>query len=320
MTHSFTMSADAAAYLEALRGALADLPADERDGLLVDVEASLIESGDDEPVATRLGPPARFAAELRSAAGLRGPEPLATPPAASEPAAVAALLAWVRRLAADRRLGALRGTLAELAPIWWLARAYAAAGALALLSVFGAAWSARHPVVPRLGSSAVGVVVLAGVVGLSIALGLRTRRNRPRTGAARAGLALLNAALLAAAVAVVVHVARPEPVRAIGSAITSPSLPGLTNFEVPVQNIYAYSRTGRLLHDVLLYDEFGRPLDIRPHVTDPFRRVLVSASGVHLFNSYPIRYFDPSTGRVAHPDAGPTVHVPRVATPALPGS
>ena len=60
---------DGAAYLDALRRELADLPVEERDELLAEVESSLLAAaaeGDEQPSA-RLGPPARFAAELRAA-------------------------------------------------------------------------------------------------------------------------------------------------------------------------------------------------------------------------------------------------------------
>jgi uncharacterized membrane protein len=69
---------DVAAHLAALERELGDLAADERDDLLEEVEASLLEIEED-PIA-RLGPPARFAAELRASAGLPpAPEPPAPP-------------------------------------------------------------------------------------------------------------------------------------------------------------------------------------------------------------------------------------------------
>ena len=39
--------------------------------------------------------------------------------------------------------------------------------------------------------------------------------------------------------------------------------------------------------------------------------------GQPIYNSFPIRYFEPGTRTVAHPDASPPVHVPRIATPNL---
>jgi hypothetical protein len=65
---SATLSSAAAAYLTERERELADIPHEERAGLLEEVEASLLEAGE-EPVAS-LGTPARFAAELRTSAGL----------------------------------------------------------------------------------------------------------------------------------------------------------------------------------------------------------------------------------------------------------
>ena len=74
---------------------------------------------------------------------------------------------------------------------------------------------------------------------------------------------------------------------------------------LPVRNIYPYDAHGRLLHDVRLYDQNGRPLDIGRGATDPNRRPVFNRNGARLFNAFPVRYFDPGTNRVAHPDAVP---------------
>jgi hypothetical protein len=93
---------------------------------------------------------------------------------------------------------------------------------------------------------------------------------------------------------------------------------GLVRDGLPVDNIYPYSRDGRLLHDVLLYDGAGRALDIAgDSVANPDRRIVVTVGNKPLFNVFPIRYFEPGTRRVAHPNAAPPVSVPRVLTPGL---
>ena len=92
----------------------------------------------------------------------------------------------------------------------------------------------------------------------------------------------------------------------------------LTLDGVSVTNIYPFSRHGRLLHDVLLYTGSGAPLDVPGAAIDPQRRVLRTTSGKQVLNAYPIRYFDPGTGQVAHPGAAPKVQIPRIATPPLP--
>ena len=72
MTTAAHVPSDVETYLARVRAALADVPADERDDLLAEVEASLHETASESggSVAAQLGPPEDFAAELRSAAGL----------------------------------------------------------------------------------------------------------------------------------------------------------------------------------------------------------------------------------------------------------
>jgi hypothetical protein len=74
-----------------------------------------------------------------------------------------------------------------------------------------------------------------------------------------------------------------------------------------VRNIYPYSLDGKLLHDVLLYDGAGAPIEIGAQFKDPNRRVLTTSSGASIFSSFPIRYYEPGTTLVAHPNASPTL-------------
>ncbi|HJV29442.1 MAG TPA: hypothetical protein VJ645_02905 [Gaiellaceae bacterium] len=74
-------TADIAAYLAAVRSSLSDLPEAERDDLVAEVEASLVESaGEGGSISARLGPPEEFAARRRDereqAALQRLPDPL----------------------------------------------------------------------------------------------------------------------------------------------------------------------------------------------------------------------------------------------------
>jgi hypothetical protein len=129
---------------------------------------------------------------------------------------------------------------------------------------------------------------------------------------------LVNVALLAAAVPVLVHLQhRRLPVQVATFTYYVPSH-GLTLNGAPVNNIYPFSRNGRLLHDVLLYTGWGASLDAPGAAIDPQRRVLRTTSGKQVLNAYPIRYFDPGTGEVAHPGAAPKLRIPRIATPPLP--
>jgi hypothetical protein len=286
-------------YLAAVRAALDDLPATERDDLLAEVEPSLLDAASETggSVSARLGPAEDFAAELRSAAGLQvlprrpGPEPR--------------LLVTARRLARDPRVR----ELGRLAPIWWVVRAYLLVAAIALAA--GASWSLRYVFVPHLSTAWLGLIVIAAAVALSIWIGLRTPRATPL-------VVLGNVVLLGLAIPVLSHFRhRQLPVQVVTLPIYQPSQ-GLTLNGVPVTNIYPFNRQGRLLHDVLLYDGTGAPLDAPGAAIDPQRRVLRTKSGKQIFNAYPIRYFDPGTGQVAHPGAAPQVHIPQIATPPLP--
>jgi hypothetical protein len=53
---------------------------------------------------------------------------------------------------------------------------------------------------------------------------------------------------------------------------------------------------------------------------DPDRRLLLTSENQAIFNSFPIRYYEPGTRRVARPNGGPVVLVPQLVTPALPAS
>jgi hypothetical protein len=305
-----------AAYLASLRAELDDLPHEEREDLLAEVEASLIDAAEEgeRPIAARLGPPEAFAAELRASAGLHPQPQRAEPPAPS-------LLALARGLAS--RLAAHRGTvlarrrISELAAIWWLARAYVAVAALTLL--VGGEWSAAHPAIPHLSGPAPAALVLLAAAIASVWLGLRARRGEPGV---RLAAIVLNVVLALAALPVLAHAldatpygdfSQPVPPSAVAASVPG----GLIVNGKPVRNIYAYSRDGRMLHDVLLYDEAGQPLEIGRGELDPQRRAVIDVRGQPLFNVYPIRYFDPGTGQVANPSAGPRIRAPAIRTPPL---
>lgn len=309
-------------YVAAVRQALADLPSAERDDLLAEVEASLLETTEEGagPIRTRLGPPEQFAAELRAAAGLHEP----APPALHESGLGRHVRAVGDRVLAHPAVIALRPLGQELAPIWWVLRAYLAVGAIAWAN--DSAWSSRLPIVPRLnvwglsgGSGEAGVLAIGIAVVVSVWLGHRSRRNGspfPRLAA------VANIALLAAAIPVVAQVTNTSGydslvVRAYAPAPQPPS--GLLYEGVKVDNIYPYSRDGRLLHDVLLYDGAGRTIEIPTNRgLDPNRRVVVTNGNRPLFNAFPIRYYEPGTRRVARPNAAPYVELPLVLTPRLP--
>jgi hypothetical protein len=300
-------------YLDALRAELADLAPEERDDLLSEVVPSLLDAAADgeEPLAARLGPPVHFAADLRTSAGL--------PPAAPAPPARRTWRDLVGHLTADRALAVLR----ELAPVWWVARAFIAVHVLAIVIDMGAedaAQISRYPEVPRLGSAEFGLIVLALALAASIAAGIAARRRPERRRRTRIAA---NVVLAVLALPVAAELAAAADVRAapeiIGEsqAVTPPG-PELTYDGVQVENVYAYDRNGRLLRDVRLYDSAGTPLTVGGEAPDPDRRPVRDATGAQLFNAFPIRYFEPGTERVANPNAGAPVSPAKITTPALP--
>jgi hypothetical protein len=282
------LPANVEAYLLELRAELADLAADERDDLLAEVEASLLESAGDEPLAAQFGPPAAFAADLRASAGL--------PPKPAPKVMRAARVDWRAVLAQTR----------VLAPIWWLVRGYVAVAFLVILTTD--TWSTRQPGIPHLnGSTELGLLAILAGVAVSIAFGLWSRAPRPVAVVA-------NLALAAAIVPVAIQNIGPgyapipndELAQQVEALRYTQSIAGLTYKGEPVPNVYPYDRRGRLLHDVRLFGSGGRPLDIGEAGADPTRRPVLTEDG-EVLNAFPIRYREPGTGKVANPDAGPAV-------------
>jgi hypothetical protein len=305
-------TAAVAAYLAAVRSSLRDLPEAERDDLVAEVEASLVESaGEGGSISARLGPPEEFAAELRSAAGLHESSVPQRRPSRVE------LLA--ARVASDPRLARLRPIARELAPIWWVARGYLAVGAIAY--ILDVDWSVRYPV-PRIGiggpgSAELGLALIAVATILSVWAGLWMRRHGspfPRLTTA------VNAALVVAILPVALDATDSRTNQLLITTTPEPVLArGLTYAGVPIDNIYPYTRDGKLLHDVLLYDGRGKPIEIASNrADDPNRRFVVSNGNRPLFNVFPIRYYEPGTKRVERPNAAPYIEHPHVVTPPLP--
>jgi hypothetical protein len=117
-------------------------------------------------------------------------------------------------------------------------------------------------------------------------------------------------------VVVAVHVYQAGPqIRYVTVTNFAPEpVPGLAIDGTRVENVYPYSRDGRLLQDVQLFDQAGRSLDVRRGDQDPRRRTPQAVDGRPLFNAFPIRYFEQGTRRVARPAAGAPVTPPKVTT------
>jgi len=290
---------EVARYLEAVREGLGDLTDAERDDLLEEVESSLLEAAADSgSVQERLGPPEEFAAELRSAAGLEAPP--------VEPTRERGIRDVLAELAAAARSPRLRRFASELTPTWWLARGYVA---VAFLGFLGFGWTISHREVPRLHNGKLGLLAIAVAVVLSFWLG---RRARGVKGTARVAVVAANIVLAAAAIPLAVHLAHSKPA-AQSFVVYVPAVQqaGLLNNGAAVTNIYPYTRDGKFLHDVLLFDGAGNPIQVGANFSDPNRRLLRTAGRyAAIYNSFPIRYYDPGTTRVSHPNAAPRVRIP----------
>jgi hypothetical protein len=315
MTTAAGSSAEIEAYLAAVRAALSDLPEDERADLLAEVEASLVDAvGEgDQPIAS-LGPPEAFAAELRSSAGLGDPVVLS-----ARGGDLAALRALAVRFANRPAVHRIVRSARELAPAWWLVRGVLLVAAVAAAT--GASRSIAHPWLPHLPSARATAFWVVIAVVASFAIGLRTR------GTAAAAVVIAVLALDVVALLAVVPVERnfrdaPSAyalgVPAVEFVQAAPS-PGLLLNGGRVTNIYPYSRSGTLLHDVLLYDQAGNPISLGLG-PDPLRRLTRGVNDQVIANTFPIRYFAPNTfpRKVSKPDAHPLgLRPPTIVTPAL---
>ena len=256
-------------YVEAVRSALDDLPAEAVDdlvgGLEADLAESVSESGDD--VRERFGPPVGYAAELRSAAGL--------PPRGRRRGPV--------REAVREHWPAVRAFLVVLRPAWWVARAAVPAG---LLSVEVGGGS---------GGTISFAVLLVPLTALSVWLG-RLRLPRPL----RVGFRVVNAV---AVLALVVAVDGYWTNASSGGGEGDWTPPGVSLDGYPVSNIQPYDAQGRPLTGVQLFDDQGRPLDLSPDARLVWRsdgtaqdvRPQVDATGEQRWNVYPVPSSDGAT-------------------------
>jgi hypothetical protein len=287
-TGAATAETPAERYLGEVGRHLTGLSDDERDELLDDLAAHLHEvaADDPRPLHETLGPPDRFAAELLASAGLEG----RTSAGAAAPTRFARLRARGRRLHDHRWTQATLDFLPELRPAWWVLRGYLVVLGLAAMFADGQADLDFFPV-PSLGSPVVGLAVVVGAIVLSVRLGRSA-------GASRRGVRLADGAAVVLGLVALVHLHAgldggltvEDPAYAVGD----PELEGVPVYEYipggglvspvdgqPVTNIYAYDRDGRLIPEVLLYDQNGHPLDLGEGLYDP-------TTGLELTTDYPV--------------------------------
>src|SRR5438105_11622576 len=116
-------ASDVATYATSVRAALSDLPSDQAEVLLEDLEDHLREIAADAggPLAERLGSPEQYAQELRAAYGAAQAGSRRQEPAFGD---VRRAVTWVAKSAWYREL---RAFLPQLRPAWWVLRGYLAA-------------------------------------------------------------------------------------------------------------------------------------------------------------------------------------------------
>lgn len=238
-----TLSKAQAEFLEQVRHELADIPPDEREEVIGDLEAHLVEL-DDEEIEPELGTPEAFAREFRISAGWENPTGRQR-------------FGGLRMAASGvvRPLGNATERLAEVTrwdtvrPVWVWIRGWLMLGA----------WTAiqgnhfQYFLVPNYGNS-----LLLGVLFVAIATALSVGIDRPWRGRWGRGMTRLFSAVAAGSLLLSMFNPLPDPheqwvdpYESIDQLIA----PG----GEPVDNIYAFDTDGEPV-DVLLYDQDGDPL------------------------------------------------------------
>ncbi|TMB90568.1 MAG: hypothetical protein E6J37_00330 [Chloroflexi bacterium] len=294
---------DVAGYAASVRAALAALPDAEREGLLEDLESHLAEvaSESDLSLQERLGKPEDYAAELRSAfrAGSDAARPKRGWQLRDRSRAVikAALGVQVYR--------ELRALLPELRPGWWVLRAYL----VVLVLTFAFRDGANLRPIPNPFSSGGLLQILGTLVAIVISVRLG-RRGMPANRGWRGAVVAVNVAIALAALPVLVSMGTGYTYTyASNDSSDSFYSPASAGYYAGFTNIYPYSRDGKPLNDILLYDQDGRP--IVPATDGLVTDVPTGSDGLPIPNAYPLIERDKN---------GDPLLAPRVALPPWPSN
>lgn len=287
-------AADVASYAAAVRAALAHLPDAERESLLEDLENHLAEvaSESEVPLRERLGKPEDYADELKSAYGSASARANGKSPRLFRQRSVALIQAAL----GTGTYREMRALLPDLRPGWWVLRAYLAV--LILAFMFRDGGNLRPIPNPFSSHGLLQIIATAVAIVISVRLG---RRGMP-TGRARRGAAVaVNAAVAVLALPVLVSMGTGYSYTPSADEYLSSVSAG---YYPNVTNIYPYSKDGKPLRDVLLYDQDGRPLV--PAQSGLTTDVPIGADGLPIPNSYPLSQRGPN---------GESVVPPRIALP-----
>lgn len=291
-------------FVTQVRAHLHDLSEDERDELVGGLEADLTDQllADDAPDGPAgpvdVGDPAGYAAELRAAAGF--PErprrllpAIAVPPANAEAVLDGARARFENAVAAHPWTATGWELLAELRPVWWVARAWIALTALDVVT------GSYEPVsvVPSFNIGGLGWGLLAGAIIVSVLVG--SGRLWPGSGpdrAVAARLAVIALNVTAALLPFTWSIAAPGYLTGVPESFAAEvyRAPGLQLGGQQVTNVFAYDAQGRPLEHVQLFDQDGDPLALPPRTArtgyGPDRVVACPAlNGVTpLFNVFPL--------------------------------
>ncbi|MGL5828284.1 MAG: hypothetical protein ACRC0L_01785 [Angustibacter sp.] len=259
-------------------------------GLAADLSDVAAESED--ALASRLGPAADYADELRAAAGL--------PPRATGVTRGTWRGTWdsVRSgITLHPRYPAAKALAIELRPLWWVLRA--GAGTVLLLTLFG---------FYRILSMS-SVLLFALLAGVSIALG---RREAALPGRARFGMRMINGGAALLCLWVFVLFLGSSWVSGSGSyAFSGPDDP-YVGVATPVEgiwvngervyNVFAYDAEGKLINQAQLFDQNGRPIAYRipeseyyTYGSEPKWEATYDAFGKSLTNIFPRNFQTPLT-------------------------
>jgi len=268
---------DVARYAAAVRDALSDLPAAKRDLVLEDLEDHLAEVAAESelPLASRLGPPEEYAAELRAAYGAGH-----QPPRLRFPRTRRLLRRTLYQLSGWRTYQAVRDYLPELRPAWWVLRAYLA---VIVLAVMLRGDQTIHPIPnPFTSGGILELIAMAAAIVFSIKLGRwSSRRNDGLSWPLRAGNAMVALSGLIALGSMSTLPTWADTYSA-NSGMPDAYAPG------PITNIYAFTVDGRPLESVLLYDQDGRPLVIDASGYGIISNYPAAADGQPITNEYPL--------------------------------
>ncbi|MFI0450952.1 HAAS signaling domain-containing protein [Actinomadura sp. 6N118] len=293
-------------YAEDVRAALADIPEADRAELLEDLEGHLAEvaAESDEPLVNRLGTPAAYATELRSAYGTGTVRTRRSVRASATGSFQSMETRFREKVDGSRVLSAVWAFLKEFRSLWWIVRAWAAA--VLLWRYWDDDWHADP-------WGAAQWTTLAAFVVASIALGQWSRARPDRSP--RVLIVGLNGLALLLLFSIQVNLGLTQlasgNISQMGVGEARPSTATAPQSSVwEVANLFPYSKDGKPLKDILLYDQDGRPvqLDYEAHGYQLDR----CGSPPPIANSYPLplRQDDPNMEPSPSPSCVPGSPMP----------